>query len=93
MKCFFLPLKKERVVAGGVVSHAVAVVTTRHVSEADIHSGKNSPGIQSCHDHQTGTLPRQGTQTSSSQQLQVSGVMQILLLILERLHSSLENSS
>lgn len=33
--------------AGGVVSHAVAVVTTGHFSEADIHSGKNSPGIQS----------------------------------------------
>lgn len=39
--------------------------------------------------HQTGTLPRQGTQTSSSHQLQVSGVMQILLLVLKLKYFSL----
>lgn len=48
MKWNFFSLQwKKGCVAGGVVSHAVAVVTTGHFSEADIHSEKNSPGIQS----------------------------------------------
>lgn len=52
----------------------LAVVTTGHFSDA-FSLGKT--GLESSHvmSPQTGTLPRQGTQTSSSHQLQTSGVM------------------